>query len=46
VIPIEVDKDRNIITRTIVPLIWMPSLGPDGGANWQIRAQVQLMFPK
>ena len=27
VIPIEVDKDWNIITRTIVPLIWMPALG-------------------
>ncbi len=29
VIPIEVDHDWNIITRTIIPLIWMPSLGPD-----------------
>ncbi len=29
VIPIEVDPDWNIITRTIVPVIWMPSLGPD-----------------
>jgi hypothetical protein len=28
VYPIEVSKDRNIITRTIVPLIWNPSLGP------------------
>jgi hypothetical protein len=28
VIPISVDKDWNIITRTIVPLIWQPSLGP------------------
>ena len=28
VIPISVDKDWNIITRTIIPLIWMPSLGP------------------
>ena len=27
VIPIEVNKDWNIITRTIVPVIWMPSLG-------------------
>ena len=33
VIPIEVDKDWNIITRTIVPLIWMPSLGPDTPAK-------------
>ncbi|MFO1322510.1 MAG: transporter [Burkholderiales bacterium] len=28
VIPIEITKDWNIITRTIVPVIWMPSLGP------------------
>ena len=28
VIPISVNKDWNIITRTIVPVIWMPSLGP------------------
>ena len=33
VIPFDVDKDWNIITRTIVPLIWMPSLGPDIGAK-------------
>jgi hypothetical protein len=33
VIPIEVDKDWNIITRTIIPLIWMPSLGPDTPAK-------------
>ena len=29
VIPISVNKDWNIITRTIVPVISMPSLGPD-----------------
>ncbi len=29
VIPISINKDWNIITRTIVPVIWMPSLGPD-----------------
>ncbi len=33
VIPIEINKDWNIITRTIVPLIWLPSLGPDIGAK-------------
>ncbi len=33
VIPITVDKDWNIITRTIMPLIWMPSLGPDTPAK-------------
>jgi hypothetical protein len=29
VIPISISKDWNIITRTIVPIIWNPSLGPD-----------------
>src|SRR4030095_14014244 len=29
VIPISVDKDWNIITRTILPVVWNPSLGPD-----------------
>jgi len=33
VIPISVDKDWNIITRTIMPVIWMPSLGPDTPAK-------------
>src|SRR5262245_47552053 len=29
VIPISVNSEWNIITRTIVPVIWNPSLGPD-----------------
>ena len=29
VIPISVNDEWNVITRTIVPLIWNPSLGPD-----------------
>jgi len=29
VIPISIDKDWNIITRTIVPVVWNPTLGPD-----------------
>lgn len=29
VIPISVDSDWNLITRTIVPVVWMPRLGPD-----------------
>src|SRR5271166_1451435 len=29
VIPISVDKDWNIITRTILPIIWMPALSPE-----------------
>ena len=33
VIPIEIDRDWNIITRTIVPVIHMPALGPDFGSK-------------
>jgi hypothetical protein len=33
VIPISIDKDWNIITRTIIPVIWNPSLGPDTPAK-------------
>ena len=29
VIPIEVNKDWNILTRTILPIIWMPALTPE-----------------
>jgi hypothetical protein len=29
VIPIEVNEDWNVITRTILPVIWNPSLGPN-----------------
>ena len=29
VIPIHINEDWNIITRTILPLIWQPSLQPD-----------------
>jgi len=28
VIPISVDKDWNIITRTILPVVWQPATGP------------------
>jgi hypothetical protein len=31
VYPIEVNRDWNIITRTIVPLIWQPAFAPDQG---------------
>ena len=33
VIPIELDKDWNIITRTILPIIWMPALSPEIGSK-------------
>jgi hypothetical protein len=29
VIPVSINKDWNIITRTIVPVIWNPSFGPE-----------------
>ena len=31
VIPVSIDRDWNVITRTILPVISMPSLGPDTG---------------
>ena len=33
VIPIEVNKDWNILTRTILPIIWMPALTPEISAR-------------
>ena len=33
VIPISVNDDWNVITRTIVPVIWNPSLGPGDSAT-------------
>jgi hypothetical protein len=33
VIPISVDREWNIITRTILPVISMPALGPDIGST-------------
>jgi hypothetical protein len=33
VIPIEVNPDWNIITRTILPVIWNPSLGPNDSST-------------
>lgn len=34
VIPIEVNKDWNVITRTIVPLIWQPEFYPGQGSRF------------
>jgi hypothetical protein len=33
VIPISVNEDWNVITRTILPVIWQPSLGPGIDSN-------------
>jgi hypothetical protein len=44
VIPIEVNKDWNIITRTILPVIHMPSLGPDIGSKDGIGDTVLTAF--
>ena len=32
VVPVSISDDWNIITRTILPVIWQPSLGPDDSA--------------
>lgn len=34
VLPIEVSKDWNVITRTILPLIWQPELAPGQGRTF------------
>ena len=34
VVPIELNKDWNIITRTIMPLIWQPELVPGQGSTF------------
>ncbi len=33
VIPVEISKDWNIITRTIIPVVWMPALSPEIGSK-------------
>jgi len=32
VVPLHIDKDWNIITRTILPVVWMPALSPTGSS--------------
>ena len=44
VIPISINKDWNIITRTIVPVIWMPSLGEDIGSTTGVGDTVFTAF--
>jgi len=44
VIPIEVSKDWNIITRTILPVVSMPALGPDIGSTNGIGDMVFTAF--
>jgi len=44
VIPISINKDRNIITRTILPVVWMPSLGPGIGSTTGIGDTVFTAF--
>jgi hypothetical protein len=45
VIPFSLSKDWNLITRTILPMITQPGFVPDTGADWQLRFQMQFMFP-
>jgi len=44
VIPISVDKDWNIITRTIVPVVSMPALGPNIGSQNGLGDTVMTAF--
>src|SRR5258706_4711209 len=44
VIPIEISKDWNIITRTILPVISMPALSPDIGSTNGIGDMVFTAF--
>jgi hypothetical protein len=44
VIPISVSEDWNIITRTILPVISMPALGPDIGSKNGIGDSVLTAF--
>ena len=44
VIPIEISKDWNIITRTILPVISMPALSPDVGSTNGIGDTVLTAF--
>jgi len=41
VIPFELNADYNLITRTIVPLIWQPAFAPGEGSRFSLR-DVQL----
>src|SRR3978361_1035309 len=36
VVPFSINADWNLITRTIVPLIWQPSSLPNGGASFVV----------
>jgi hypothetical protein len=36
VIPFELDKDWNLITRTIIPLIWQPGFSPGQGTEFGV----------
>ncbi|MGB8437065.1 MAG: transporter [Burkholderiales bacterium] len=44
VIPISVNKEWNVITRTIVPVIWNPSLGPTDSSTSGIGDTVFTAF--
>ena len=44
VIPISVDRDWNIITRTIVPVVSMPALGPTIGSQNGLGDTVMTAF--
>ena len=45
VIPIEVNKDWNVITRTIFPLIWQPEFVPGQGSTFGLGSAAQAAAP-
>jgi hypothetical protein len=44
VVPIELDKDWNLISRTILPVVWQDSIHPDAGSQSGIGDTVQSLF--
>lgn len=43
VIPFHINDDRNLITRTILPIVWN-AVRPTIGADWQLSTQLAFVF--
>ncbi len=44
VVPFHLNDDWNLITRTIMPLIWQPQLTPGGGSSFGLGNVTESMF--
>ena len=44
VVPFELSSDWNLISRTIVPVIWQDEIAPDAGSQFGIGDVVQSLF--